>query len=201
MKKNFIFTLMLTLLLTGCSLASKPVGNNSASNQSNSTAQEQANNLSAQVQVPLVEENEDVKNNLANENSNSSTTADKNEEISNTLEKWVNTPAEIKTISVKNNVTFLSIDILSHNPKFLPGVTDFFINQSEKIRDVSINDNTKSYLCGAGEDDNYNTADVPTDTGNLLAAIQRRLSNKEYPIYYFDIDNNVVGSIYEQCLP
>lgn len=116
-------------------------------------------------------------------------------------EKWVNTPAEIKSISVKNKTTFLSIDILSRNPKFVPGVTEFFINQSTKLREVSVNDNTKSYLCGAGPDGNDTTADVSVDTKNILAAIQKKLLNKEYSTYYFDINNNDVQAIYEQCLP
>ena len=180
MKRIFILFPILALLMAGCSLTQKSVVNNSTSTQPVSSSQEQADNLDAQA---------------------SSTTLNKNEELDNVSEKWINTPAEIKSISVKNKITYLSIDILSHNPKFLPGVTEFFINQSTKLREVSINDDTKSYLCGAGPDGNDNTADVLVDTNNLLAAIQKKLSNKEYSTYYFDINSNIVQSIYEQCLP
>jgi len=50
MKKIFILVPILALLVTGCSLAQKPVIDNSTSNQSASLSQEQINNLNAQVQ-------------------------------------------------------------------------------------------------------------------------------------------------------
>ena len=78
MKKIFILVPILALLVTGCSLAQKPVIDDSTSNQSASLSQEQANNLNAQVQdlkkqnSELVKENEAIKTNSANQNSNSS---------------------------------------------------------------------------------------------------------------------------------
>lgn len=186
MKKIFILFPILALLVTGCSLTSKPINNNIVPDQSVPLPQEQANNSQAQVVPSQVVPSQVVPN--------------QNEEA-NVSEKWVNTPAEIKSMSTENKITFLSIDILSHNPGFLPGVTEFFINQSTKLREVSVDDNTKSYLCGAGPDDNENTADVSTDTQSLLAVIKDKLLNKGYTTYYFDINGGVVQSIYEQCLP
>lgn len=58
MKKIFILFPILTLLVAGCSLAQKPVIDNSASNQPASSSQEQADNLNAQVQ-DLKEKNDD----------------------------------------------------------------------------------------------------------------------------------------------
>jgi hypothetical protein len=67
------------MLTAGCSLTQKPVIDNSPSNQSALLSQEQANNLNVQVQdlnkqnSELLKENEAIKTNLANQNSNSST--------------------------------------------------------------------------------------------------------------------------------
>lgn len=78
MKKILILFPILTLLIAGCSLTQKPVVDNSASNQPVSLSQEQANNLNAQVQdlkkqnSELLKENEAIKTNSANQNSNSS---------------------------------------------------------------------------------------------------------------------------------
>lgn len=207
MKKIFVLFPILALLAAGCSLSRKPIIDNFEPNQPISVLQEQINNLNAQVQdlkkqnSELVKENEALKKNLADKNNIGSTTPINNDELSNVSEKWTNTPAEIKSIFLKNKITFLSIDILSHNPKFLPGITEFFINQSEKIREVSVNDNTKSYSCGVGPDGEQNTADVSMDTKTFLETIQKNLLNNGYTTFYFDINNDVVQSIYEQCLP
>ncbi|MFA6994840.1 MAG: PsbP-related protein [Patescibacteria group bacterium] len=78
MKKILILFPILALLIAGCSLTQKPVVDNSASNQPVSLSQEQANNLNAQVQDlkkqngELLKENEAIKTNSANQNSNSS---------------------------------------------------------------------------------------------------------------------------------
>lgn len=179
MKKVLILFPVLTLLITGCSLTQK-AADNSLSIQSASLSQEQSDNLDTNV---------------------SATTPNKNEELDNVSETLVNTPAEIKSIFVKNKITYLSIDILSRNPEFLPGVTEFFVNESTRLTEVHINNNTKAYLCGAGPDGNDTTADVLADTNDFLATIQKKLSNKEYSTYYFDINSNIVQSIYGQCLP
>lgn len=74
MKKIFVLIPMLALLVTGCSLAPKSVDNNLVSNQSSSTSQERADDLSAQVQdlkkqnSELVKENEAIKTNLSDKN-------------------------------------------------------------------------------------------------------------------------------------
>jgi hypothetical protein len=116
------------------------------------------------------------------------TTEDK---ISAESEKWENTPAEIKKLYIKDSFSYLSLDVLSPNPNFLPGENDFFINQNDKLREVKIDDNTRFYKCGPGPDNQDTTADVESDVKELRASV----------IYYFDITDSLVKNIYEQCLP
>lgn len=161
--------------------------------------QEQSSTANSQNQGLINKNSEsEINSQTKNTGTNKEITAT---ETSTSSGKWVNTPADIKSISLKDNITYLSIDILSLNPDFLPGKTQFFINQSTKLREVSINSNTKSYLCGAGADNNYTTADISTSTTGLLDGIQNKLLNKEYTTYYFDITDANVQAIYEQCLP
>ena len=115
---------------------------------------------------------------------------------------WKNTPAEIKDLYTKNSITYFSIDILTPNPNFLPGENDFFINQSKKLREVRIDNDTKFYKCGPGPDNIDTTADVSSSINDLLTYIQQKITKKDRPvIYYFDITESVVKNIYEQCLP
>lgn len=117
-------------------------------------------------------------------------------------EKWVNTPAEVKKVSIKDNTTYLSLDILEQNPDFQPGITDFFVNPDSKVVEVSISDDTKSYICGAGADDDFNTADVSISTQTTIENMQQRISNNNGKLsYYFDIEDNMIKNIYQQCLP
>lgn len=128
-------------------------------------------------------------------------TTSANDEVAVIEKNWTNKLAEIKKISIKNGFTYLSLDLLTINPNFLPGFTGFSINQSAKLREVKVDDNAKFFKCGAGWDDNDTTADVSSSTKELIAYIQKRLAKNDESIYYFDITDGVVKKIYESCLP
>lgn len=121
--------------------------------------------------------------------------------IERPIEKWINTPAEINSVLTKDGETYFMINILSPNPDFKPGISDFFINKSNQLREVLISDDTKTYICGAGLDGNETTADNETDTKEVVTFIKNLISLNQKAIYYFDIDNNTVQNIYQQCLP
>ena len=85
-------------------------------------------------------------------------------------------PAEIKNVFQKDSTTYLTLDMLTINKDFKPGATDFFINQNPKIRDISINKNTKAYDCGAGPDKNITTPDVSVPVATVISSIQQQLT-------------------------
>lgn len=110
-------------------------------------------------------------------------------------------PAEIRSIFYERNQTLISLDILSLNEEFIPGVNSYFINESKKLR-VFLIDNEAIFLaCGEGSDGNFSTADVPSELSPVLIKIKNNLIERDKPIYYFDIEDNVVKTIYESCLP
>ena len=123
--------------------------------------------------------------------------------VSTSTEQWNYAPAEVKAVFEQDGITHLSIDILTHNPDFLPGVTDFFINKNLKLRDVTLNSDSKAYRCGAGTDGEDTTPDVPTSLQQLINDIQKTLATNDGRglMYYFDIDGALLKIIYEQCLP
>lgn len=113
-----------------------------------------------------------------------------NIEIGNEIEKsQKHVPAEIKSIYKKNSITYFSIDILSPNPEFAPGLTPFFLNQSTKLKEVYLENTTKVYGC------KDTVADEQYPLENFIKEVE------ENNTYYFDIDNNAINSVYGQCLP
>jgi|SRR3989338_782715 len=126
-------------------------------------------------------------------------------------------PGAIKSIKAEGvNQWNLAVDILEHNPDFLPGVTDFFINKNPSIANLTVTTGTKTYLCGAGPDGNETTPDVLENTGVYMIYVQNVInSNKslvqqgiggvenitDWATLYFDIDGVNVTSMYQQCLP
>jgi len=98
-------------------------------------------------------------------------------------------PAEIKKKYNKNGQIYLSIDILSWNPDFVPGLARFFINQSTKLKEVYLENTTKAYGCKETIADMPYPLDEFTNNAN------------EGDTYYFDIQNDAITSIYGQCLP
>ena len=113
-------------------------------------------------------------------------------------EKRSYAPAEIKTIVQESWTTILTLDMLTMNPNFQPGVNDFFINQNPKLRDIAISNETKAFNCG-----NDNKPDVSVSLETIIAYIQQRLTDTtNWPItYYFDIADGKINTIYQQCLP
>ena len=133
-----------------------------------------------------------------------------NSETSST-EVFNNQPGAIKSITDKdNNQWMLAVDLLSRNPKWLPGVDStggFFVNQNTKVRNLNVTNATKTYNCGTGPDGNESSADVLQNTSSFISAIQADKNkgnyNKEFfgPVRYFDINGTNITAIYEQCLP
>ena len=107
-------------------------------------------------------------------------------------------PGEIKSITVSGNDQWLlTVDLLSHNPDFLPGISSYFINQNPKIRNLTVIKDTKSFICGAGPDKNDTTPDIAQNTSVFLSNIEKR----EYKTVYFDIQGSNISAMYQQCLP
>lgn len=126
-----------------------------------------------------------------------SSKVDSSEESS--TETFKNQPGEIKSVKADGvNKWILAVDLLSHNPNWLPGVDSsgpFFINQNTKIRDLNITNTTKSYKCGNSADGNI--IPVLTNTSDFIKKIQL----DSYKNRYFDITGKNITAIYEQCLP
>ena len=94
----------------------------------------------------------------------------------------------------------LSVDLLTRNPKWLPGVDGtggFFINQNPKIRNLLVTSATKTYKCGDGADGNGTTPDIQVDTSTYIQALQA----DSYKNRFFDINGSNIVAIYDQCLP
>ncbi len=98
----------------------------------------------------------------------------------------------------------LSVDLLTPNQNWIPGVSSsgpFFLNQSQKIRNLKVTNDTIIYPC------NPSSQNIST----YLASIQKRVEeynnlspeqkNGSYISYYFDIDGSTIYGIHDQCLP
>lgn len=178
-QKSLIIILAATVVILAGTTAYFAASKKTASPVTNQPTEDQKNNVTTATQTPTT-----------------------GEEISVDDAKWENAPAEIKSLSTKNSLTYLSLDMLSYNPNFEAGGEDFFINRNKKLREVKIDSNTKFYECGAGPDNIDVTADVNSSVKNLLVYIQQKITTRDSSIfYYFDITNSVVKNIYEQCLP
>lgn len=111
-------------------------------------------------------------------------------------------PAEIKEISENNGTISLTLDMLSLNPDFQPGITDYFLNKNPKLRTLPIAQNAKAYNCGPWKDGNDNSPDVEVSVTDVITNMQQRLANANGRLtYFFDIDNGKINTIYQQCLP
>lgn len=124
-------------------------------------------------------------------------------------------PATIKSITKVSGGWNLTLDYLSYNTDWLPGVDStgpFFLNQNPKIRTVLVSDGSNTppttyRVCGANEDNtnwgpfvNTKIADFITDAERLLIIYQSGQESYE-PTYYFTINNAIVTKIDQQCLP
>lgn len=164
-------------------------------------------------------ENTDLVNNLPQEEINNlsqenkeSLISEKSEESDNEI--FVSQPGTIKSIVVnKDEDGFekgswtLSVDLLSSNPNWLPGIDStggFFLNKNPKIRNLNISSATKIVNCGA-QMENYGSG----FSGDLLSFInyaQNRIDDLKNTAEfgytaYFDIEGTNITAVYEQCLP
>lgn len=111
------------------------------------------------------------------------------------VEFFHNQPGDIKSITKENNQWVLAVDLLTRNPKWLPGVDstgEFFINQNPKIRNLNVTENTKTYNCQQDVE-----ASFLMNTATFISNLQKA----SYKTVYFDIDGENITTIYQQCLP
>ena len=110
-------------------------------------------------------------------------------------EKRSAAPAEIKQITEKNWVTYLTLDMLTINSGSQLGATDFFINQNPKIRDIALAGNAKAFTC-----DTNSVPTVSVSIKDTVTAIQQSLSGATTKITYsFDIVDGIINAIYQRC--
>ena len=129
-----------------------------------------------------------------------------------TSEVFKNQPGAIKSVKSQGvNSWVLVVDLLSHNPKWLPGVDGtggFFINQNTKIRQLTIDDLTVVKGCRFQQTTNGPASPV-YDYGVKVFAemVVSEISNagkdgREFGYTaYFDINGTHIDTIYQQCLP
>jgi hypothetical protein len=130
-----------------------------------------------------------------------------------TQEVFKNQPGAIRSLAVSgNNQWMFSVDLLSYNPHWLPGVDStgrFFINQDPKIRNLTVTKNTKAYDCG-GPDGNGVKPGLLVDTSSFISQIQADINTGNYtvkkgqyggPVRYLDITGSNITAMYQQCLP
>ena len=121
------------------------------------------------------------------------------------VEIFNNQPGAIKSVVVKgNNQWILTVDLLTKNPNFLPGETDFFTNQNLKIRNLTVTKDTKAYNCQNPKD--YLLGNISSLMSNIQDVINKAKTDSGligtfgYTIY-FDINGTSITAIYQQCLP
>ncbi|MEK7585917.1 MAG: hypothetical protein AAB477_01630 [Patescibacteria group bacterium] len=128
------------------------------------------------------------------------TTTNNNTSEDSTKEIFSNQPGSVKSITGWT----VAIDILTPNPNWIPGVDSsgpFFLNQSQKIRNLKVDNSTMIYPCEPASQ----------NISTYLQSIQKRIDDynklnaqqkaSTYVAYYFDINGSIITSIREQCLP
>jgi len=131
-----------------------------------------------------------------------------------TIEIFNKQPGAIKSITAQSsNQWVLAIDLLSHNPKWIPGVDStggFFINQNTKIRNLTVSTNTKAYDCGVQYADGTVIGPRLQNTSSFISNIQNTINKAKTDLgligefgytAYFDINGTNITAIYMQCLP
>lgn len=128
-------------------------------------------------------------------------------------EVFKNQPGAIRSLAVSgSNQWMLSVDLLSYNPNWLPGVDStggFFINQNPKVRNLTATKNTKTYNCG-GPDGDGGKPGLLVNTPSFISRIQADINTGNYtikkgqyggPVRYLDINGSSITAMYMQCLP
>jgi len=135
--------------------------------------------------------------------------SDSEESIS---EIFTNQPGAIKSVKSDGlNKWILEVDLISNNPNWVLGVDLPFINQNTKIRDITINSNTKIYECNEGAKPTIlvNNSSFINKLQNRITQAKNEFKNRvggvedimDWATAYFDINGNNITAIYEQCLP
>jgi hypothetical protein len=129
-------------------------------------------------------------------------------------EVFKNQPGAIKSVTASgSNNWVLAVDLLSPNPKWIPGVDStggFFINQNSKIRNLNVTSTTKAYDCGMQYGNDTSVPPSLQNISSFISNIKNIVSKaKTDPrsvgefghTAYFDISGTNITAIYTQCLP
>ncbi len=111
-------------------------------------------------------------------------------------EVFTKQPGAIKSIQQKGATWQVAVDLLSPNPRWVPGDDStgrFFINQNLKVRDLVISQETKTYSCDGLEN-------TQTFMSRVQPQINTSIGDFGYTAY-FDIEGSRITSFYQQCLP
>jgi hypothetical protein len=88
------------------------------------------------------------------------------------------------------------IDLLEHNKNYVPGEISYFLETGERLLDLYSDEETKYYLCEGV----YPTKEVVWE--EFSKVIRRGFDDPSKVHYgYFDIKEDLVISMYQQCLP
>lgn len=110
-----------------------------------------------------------------------------------TRSDWEKIPAKLAYLYATKEYIDIALDLLDLNPNFIPWVNDYFINENENTREAVIVSKTKFYKCWS-----KSTALGYVEVENK----EKKLTDWNVGwIYYFDIENGIVKTIYESCLP
>ncbi len=113
--------------------------------------------------------------------------------IDRTISDWEKVPAKLAYLYVTKEYSNVSLDVLDLNPNFVPWVNDYFINENSKTREAVIINKTKFYKCWSKSTALWSV---------LVNDKDKKLTDWNVGwIYYFDIENGIVKTIYESCLP
>ncbi|HEY1041542.1 MAG TPA: GerMN domain-containing protein [Candidatus Paceibacterota bacterium] len=128
------------------------------------------------------------------------------------VETFKNTPGSIVQFADNRAEThdltlWLTVDILTENPNWKPGVNDHYLNVSNKLRSVRTNYATQYYVCTHGSDGHLNS--IASNLGLFSEHVKKNLSEKKNSsntydnraIYNFDITGHAISAIYQNCLP
>lgn len=113
----------------------------------------------------------------------------------------------IKNIKTTSDGWLLTIDYVSRNPNWLPGVGDesFFLNTDNKLRTLLIpnnltNGNAKFFECGSEQVTGNYGPFVLSEIKDFVDQLKKQLIT-EQPVYYFDVQDETINTIRTQCLP
>lgn len=115
-------------------------------------------------------------------------------------------PGIVNGIQTTSGGWLLTVDYVSRNPKWLPGVGNepFFLNTNDKLRTLIVSSNatkgkTKFFKCGGNETVSYGPV-IEAKIEDFIGEVKKELPTEE-PIYYFDVKDETIDAVYTKCLP